>query len=335
MTLLPAVATFSLGRSSAGHTLFEKLRKAADHSFRGVEVAYECLEYHARSLPGGLNADNLLKAAEQTREECDRLDLQILCIQPFMFAEGNTQPGDREEVMQRFKFWLKLAKLLRTDIIQSPSNFRAQGTTGDMDIIVADMAELARLAAQQTPLVKIAWEGVAWGNHIDTWEGTWEVVKRVNMSNLGLCLDTFHIAGRLWADPLSPSGRIPDGDKALKESLARMAAELDVAKVFYVQAGDAELLDPPLGPEHALYVPDQPKRMTWARNSRLFAFETDRGGYLPTTPILDVIVRTLGFQGWLAMEYFSKDLYDGDETLPQKMAERAELSWKKIQELYE
>lgn len=334
MRLRSSVATVSLGRSSAGHTLFQKLQQAARYSFEGIEIFDECLEYHARALPGGLTEANLLTAAKQTRAECDRLGLDIVCLQPFKHADGLTSADERKKVVQNLRFWFRIAKILGTDIIQIPTNFQEHGTTGDLDRITADLVEFARLAAKETPVIRIAYEGVSWGKHIDTWEGTWEIVKRVNMPNLGLCLDTFHIASRVWADPTSATGRNPRGDQALAATLAKMARELDVDKIFYIQVGDAEMLDSPLTPGNPVYVPGQPERMTWSRNARLFPFETDKGAYLPITIILDVIINVLGYRGWASLESFSAELFVEDESLPERYAERGQRAWDILQQLY-
>jgi hypothetical protein len=32
---------------------------------------------------------------------------------------------------------------------------------------------------------------LAWGTYINTWEDSWDVIKRANRPNIGICLDTF------------------------------------------------------------------------------------------------------------------------------------------------
>jgi 4-hydroxyphenylpyruvate dioxygenase len=334
MSIRPAIATVSLGRSSAGHTLFRKLQQAANHSFEGIELFYECFEHHAQSLPGGLNEDNLLLAAKQTRQECDRLHLEIVSLQPFLFAEGLVSPQARQEIIDKLRFWFKLAKVLGTDLIQIPTNFLQDGTTGDVETIAADLTAFARLGLAESPVVRFAYEGISWGTHIDTWEGTWEMVKRVDLPNFGLCLDTFHIAGRVWADPSSPTGRNANGDADLAASLHRMTDELDIRKVFYIQVGDAQKLDPPLRPGHDMYVADQPARMTWSRNARLFPFETDKGAYMPVTEVLDVLISKKGYRGWVSFETFSSEFFVKDASVPVQWAQRAKRSWDVLVKMY-
>jgi 4-hydroxyphenylpyruvate dioxygenase len=133
-------------------------------------------------------------------------------------------------------------------------------------------------------------------------------VKAVNIPNFGLCLDTFHIAGRVWADPTAISGKNADGPEALTNSLAKMVAKLDVNRIFYVQVGNAGFLDVPLSESHPLFVQGQLPTMTWSRNARLFAFEESKGGYLLVMDVLKAIVVDLGYRGWLSAESFNRDL---------------------------
>lgn len=81
------------------------------------------------------------------------------------------------------------------------------------------METLARLGRDETPMVRFACEAVARAMHIDTWEQSWDIVKRVDDSlDLGLCLDTFHIAARGWGDPIYASSRTDTADKDLGRS---------------------------------------------------------------------------------------------------------------------
>jgi 4-hydroxyphenylpyruvate dioxygenase len=109
-----------------------------------------------------------------------------------------------------------------------------------------------------------------------------------------------------------------------------MVDQVDVSKVFYVQAGDAQKLDPPLSESHPFYAVDQPARMSWSRNARLFPYEEDKGGYLPVEGVMKAIVNGLGYDAWVSLELFSHDLGDTDEQLPARYAERAAASWKKM-----
>lgn len=326
-----AIATVSLGYAWE-HDLFKKLDAAASSGFEAVEVFYQDLEYLAKTLPGGLTRENRLEAARQIRSCCDKNQLTVMVLQSFQGYEGLVDRDIHKARIEEMHMWFELIKILGTDLIQIPTQFFQEGTTGDMDVIVADMIEVADLGLQQTPPVRFAYEGVAWGVHIDTWEGTWEVVQRVARPNFGLCLDTFHVAGRAWGDPTAISGRLIDADERLRVSLARMVKELDGQKVFYVQVGDAAKLTPPLNQKHTFYSAQQPSRMSWSRNARLFAFEESRGGYLPILDVTRAIVDGVGYRGWLSMELFNVSLGESQSDVPVRHAERAATAWDKLME---
>ncbi|MCJ1257922.1 hypothetical protein MMC24_005750 [Lignoscripta atroalba] len=319
----------SLGRAWV-HQLPVKLDQAAAHGFQGVEIFYEDLEYLAREQSGGLTTQNQLKAAHIIRQLCDERDLEIIGLQPFLFYEGLLDREEHEAMIQKMKVWFQIAKILGTDVIQIPTNFRQEGVTGDADTIVRDLAEVADLGLQETPIIKFAYENLAWGTFIDTWEAAWEVVEKVDRPNFGMCLDTFNIAGRVWGDPSDPSGRTPNADADLKASLARLVQRIDVKKVYYVQVVDAERMESPLVKGHPWYVAEQPSRMSWSRNARLFAFEEDRGGYLPILDIARAFIEGLGFDGWVSMELFSRTMADSHSSVPAEHARRGREAWKKL-----
>lgn len=221
-------------------------------------------------------------------------------------------------------------------MIQIPANFLGPDpstgkprTTGDMDVIVADLRELARLGARESPPVRFAYEALAWSTHVDTWEACWEVVQRVDRPNFGICLDTFNLAGRVYADPAVRGGKVANADASLKASLALLLATIDVQKVFYIQVVDAERLERPLVKGHEWHVSGQPSRMSWSRNARLFAFEEDRGGYLPILEVARAFF-DLGFEGWVSLELFSRTTADPNPNTPAEHARRGAQSWRKL-----
>ena len=328
--LQPAIATVSLGRSPAGHGIIAKMRQASLAGFRGVEIFFECLEDLACQKGNGskpASREALLEAAREVRAACDAEGLAVLVLQPFVFYEGLVDPEASRQKLETLELWFEICHVLDTDLIQIPTNFQAEGTTGDVDRIVADLALVARLGLQQSPPIRFAYEGISWGTHIDTWEGTWEIVKRVNLPNLGLCLDTFHIAGRVWGDPTAVSGQTGNAEQDLESSLNRLVNEVDPKKIFYVQIGDAERLQPPLSRDHALYVEGTKPRMTWSRNARLLPFETDRGAYLPIWRVCRAIFVELKWQGWVSLEMFGQTLYEQRADVPFEHATRAAQSW--------
>lgn len=200
MRIRPAITSLSLGRASV-HELPSKLQQAASHGFEGIELFYEDLEYFARDLPGGLQRANLLKGARQVKDLCDALDLQIINLQPFCFYEGLLDRAKHCQLLSdKLPLWFEICRTLDTDTILIPSNFLPFNshtgkprTTGNLDVIVSDLQQIAVLGLKESPPVRFAYESLAWGNHVDTWDQSWEIVTKVNLPNFGICLDTFNI----------------------------------------------------------------------------------------------------------------------------------------------
>lgn len=216
-----------------------------------------------------------------------------------------------------------------------PSNFLSPDpetgtarTSGDTGLIVSDLRRLADLGAAQSPPVRFVYEALAWGNHVFTWEASYEIVMRVDRPNLGLCLDTFHILARVYADPLSRTGVRETAEADLRAGLASLRA-IDPAKVFYVQVVDGERLAAPLDEKHPFYVPGRPSWMNWSRNARLFALEEDRGGYLPVLEVVEAFVG-FGFSGWVSLELFNRSLAEPHSGVPGSHAKRGIESWRKL-----
>ncbi|KAF7590050.1 hypothetical protein BBP40_003303 [Aspergillus hancockii] len=326
------IASMSLGRPGI-HDLPSKLRQAALHGYEGIELFFDDLDSVAKSLFEG----DHIAAAHHVRQLCDTLHLSIICLQPFWHYEGLLDRTEHTRLLtEKLPKWFELARILDTDLIQIPSNFLsadpvtgAPRTTGDRSLIVADLQEISELGLQQSPPFRFVYEALAWGNHVNTWEDCWEVCERVNRPNFGVCLDTFNIAGRVYADPTCPTGKTPNAEADLKASLIRLRSNIDLAKVFYVQIVDGERLSAPLNESHPFHVKDQHPRMNWSRNARLFAFEEDRGGYLPVLDVAQAFF-DIGFVGWVSLELFSRTLADPDPATPRIHARRGVESWKKL-----
>lgn len=325
----------SLGRAWV-HKLIPKLDAAAAASLSGIEIFYEDLEYLAREqssppLPNSFSppAEAQLAAAHTIKKLCDERGLTIICLQPFMFYEGLVDRKEHEARIGQLKLWFEIVKVLGTDIIQIPGNFLpAEQITSDLDVVVMDLQEVADMGLQQSPVVRFAYENLCFSTFFDTWDKGWEIVEKVDRPNFGLCLDTFNIAGRVWADPTVEDGKMPNADEALKKSLEKMVEKIDVQKVFYIQVVDAEKMREPLVEGHAFYAENQPARMSWSRNARLFAFE--EGGYLPVSDVLKAIIVGLGYTGWVSMELFSRTMNDPAEQVPREHARRAGEAWLKV-----
>ncbi|CEJ53741.1 hypothetical protein PMG11_00085 [Penicillium brasilianum] len=307
MSYQPAIMSASLGRAWL-HNLHYKIEQAAKAGFKGIEIFYEDLDYAAREASGSdsPSAEDILSAADRVHESCQAQGLQL---------------------------WFQIAKRLETDTIQIPANFLpAEQLTDDLDIIAADLRQVADMGAAESPIVRFAYENLCWSTYIDTWEKLWQVVKRVDRPNFGMCLDTFNIAGRVWADPADATGKTQNADADLKQSLERMVAEIDLTKVFYIQVVDAERMESPLVSGHPFHVDGQPARMSWSRNARTFMYENDRGAYMPVEDVAKTIINGLGYKGYVSMELFSRTMAETGKHVPDEHAARGIAAWKKFQQ---
>lgn len=328
------ISSMSLGRAWV-HPLPHKLLSASLNSFTGIEIFHEDLLYHADALFPNASDPHAaqLAAAHDIRHLCKTLHLTIINLQPFSQYDGLVDRAAHADRIKELEHWFALAHALGTDLIQVPASFLPKAQcSGDMDLIVKDLQEISDMGAKQNPPFRFAYEALCWSTHIDTWEKSWEVVQKVDRENFGLCLDTFNIAGRIYADPSAESGKTVDADEAVKQSIKTMLEIVDVKKVFFIQIVDAERLDAPLVEGHAYYDAEQPCRMSWSRNCRLFYGESDRGAYLPVRAITDAIINGLGFQGWVSMELFNRSMADPSPSTPEDHAKRGAAAWWKMVE---
>lgn len=332
----------SLGRAW-NHDIAPKLAACGRHGYKAIEIFYEDLEYVARSLPvshphAPPNTsfpdstewdEQQIAAASYIRNLCNLHKLEILCLQPFMHYEGLLDRSEHDLKIMKLKLWFLIAKTLRTDLIQIPSSFLPEPQcTSDRSIIVEDFRKVADLGLQQKPPIRFAYEALCWGTHIDTWDAAYEIVKAVDRPNFGTCLDTFNLAGRVYGDPASPTGKTPNANADMQASLAKLRT-IDVNKIFYVEVVDAERLSTPLIEGHPWYEPNQKARMSWSRNARLFPFE--RNAYLPILDTLKVITEELGYTGYISFELFSRSMNEKGANVPEEHAARGARSWAKLQ----
>lgn len=321
----------SLGRSYAGHSFEHKLDMAQAYGYKGIELFHEDLADIAQRLSHATVEEKQLEAAAMVRQMCADRGLAILCLQPFSGYEGLVDRQQHAQRLEQLRFWFALARALGTDMVQIPSSFLpASQCSGDQDLIVADLQEVADMGLGEQPPIRFVYEALCFGTHVNTWERSWEIVRAVDRANFGLCLDTFNIAGRIYADPAVAGGCAAGGEAAVAASVARLVADVDVAKVFYVQVVDAERLAAPLVPGHRFYDAAQPSRMSWSRNCRLFYGEHDRGAYLPVRDVARAVFHGLGFEGWVSLELFHRRMADPDPAVPQELASRGAASWARL-----
>jgi 2-keto-myo-inositol isomerase len=81
--------------------------------------------------------------------------------------------------------------------------------SGEIAAIAADLAKLATLAVPAG--VRIGYEALSWGSHVNQYTQSWEAVEMADHANLGVVIDTYHVlANRADIDDLDaiPSEKI-------------------------------------------------------------------------------------------------------------------------------
>ena len=186
-------------------TLEEKMLACAKAGFDGIEIFEQDLTVSPMS-------------PEEVRAFAARLGLSLDLFQPFRDFEGV-----EEEVLlanlRRAEAKFQLMQRLGMDLILLCSNV-GTATINDDQLFAAQIRRLADLAAQYG--VRIAYEALAWGKYVDTYQHSWEIVKLVDRDNVGLCIDSFHILSR--------------GDDPAQ------IAQIPGEKIFFVQLADAPVL---------------------------------------------------------------------------------------------
>ncbi|MGQ7956375.1 3-dehydroshikimate dehydratase QuiC [Pseudomonas sp. SP16.1] len=239
----------SIATVSLSGTLPEKLEAIAAAGFDGVEIFENDLLYYDGS-PG------------EIRKRCADLGLAITLFQPFRDFEGCRR--DRlARNLDRAERKFDLMQELGTDLVLVCSNVAAD-SLGDEDILVDDLRLLAERAGARG--LRIGYEALAWGRHVNTWQQVWKLVRQADHPALGVILDSFHTLS-LKGDPAA-------------------IAEIPGDKIFFVQMADAPIL--------AMDV------LEWSRHFRCFPGqgEFDLAGFL--APIL-----RSGYRGPLSLEIFN------------------------------
>jgi sugar phosphate isomerase/epimerase len=325
-----AIATVSLGWHSS-HTLERKLDSIAKYGYSGVEIYHPDLVTFAAQ-----HFLTHLEAATKIGVLCRDRGISIMALQPlFNFAGVLTPLSDRLALAQEY---VNLARAMGTNVIQVPSTYEPN-STGDEKVIVGELRALADLGTAESskPPISFAYETLAWGIHHASLDDAVRIVELVDRPNFGLCLDTYHVIARVWADPHCPgtgTGVVPGGATALKATLKHFKERCPVEKIFYLQLSDAERLTQPLIPGHPGYKHEWAHwyaTMHWCVWGRLFPYETGYGAYFPLDDILQLWLKEIQWEGWVSMEMFHRHEYE-ESIGPEVLAERGFKSWIKLKD---
>ncbi|GAA1834399.1 sugar phosphate isomerase/epimerase and 4-hydroxyphenylpyruvate domain-containing protein [Pseudonocardia alni subsp. carboxydivorans] len=250
----PATGTarLSLATVCLSGTLEDKLAAAATAGFDGVEI-----------FAPDLLADPGSPAAIGAR--CRDLGLSVDLYQPLRDIDS-TDPDRFAANLRRADATFEVMAGLGADTVLVCSSVSpdAVDPAADADLLAAQLHTLAARAHERG--LRIAYEALAWGRHVDTWDASWDAVRAADHPALGLCLDSFHVLAR-GSDP-APIAEVPGG------------------KLFFLQLADARELSMDV--------------LSWSRHHRLFP---GQGGF--DLPAFLAPVLAAGYAGPLSLEVFN------------------------------
>ncbi|NUO43542.1 MAG: sugar phosphate isomerase/epimerase and 4-hydroxyphenylpyruvate domain-containing protein, partial [Streptomyces sp.] len=249
-----SIATVSLSGS-----LTEKLTAASRAGFDGVEI-----------FENDLLASPL--TPEEVRARCADLGLTVDLYQPMRDMEA--VPAEVFAAnLRRARHKFELMGRLGADTVLVCSSVHPLAV--DDDALAAEqLSELAALAQESG--IRVAYEALAWGRHVSTYDHAWNIVEAADHPALGTCLDSFHILSR---------GSDPKGIE-----------DIPGEKIFFLQLADAPLL--------AMDV------LQWSRHYRCFP---GQGGF-DVAALVRRVLHT-GYAGPLSLEVFN-DVYRQAEAGP-------------------
>ncbi|MFD0473324.1 sugar phosphate isomerase/epimerase family protein [Nonomuraea thailandensis] len=174
----------SIATVSVSGTLAEKLEAIAAAGFDGVEI----FENDLLACP---------LSPEEVRARAADLGLGIDLYQPFRDFEAvpaDVLAGNLRRAERKFRVMERLG----ADLLLVCSNV-SPGAIGDDELAAEQLRLLAERAAEHG--VRIAYEALAWGRHVNEYLHAWRIVRMADHPGLGTCLDSFHILSR-GSDPI-------------------------------------------------------------------------------------------------------------------------------------
>ena len=245
----------SIATVSISGNLEEKIDAIAQAGFRGIEIFEQ--DFIADS-----------RTPHEVGARIRDAGLELLLFQPFRDFEGLPNPL-RALALDRAEHKFDLMQELGCDLMLVCSTVHAE-SLGGISRAADDFAELGERAAKRG--LRIGYEALAWGRHVNDHRDAWEVVRRADHPSVGLILDSFHtLARKIDPDTIR---RIP-GDK-----------------IFFVQLADAPSISMDM-----LY---------WSRHFRNMPGEGD----LDVIGFMRAVMAT-GYAGPVSLEIFNDQFRGG------------------------
>ena len=236
-------------------SLPEKLEAIAAAGFDGIEIFEQDFITHDGTPR---DVGNLIRS----------LGLEIMLFQPFRDFEGLPDPL-RAKAFDRAERKFDLMQELGTDLILICSSCHP-AALGGIDRAASDLHALGERAAKRG--LRVGYEALAWGRHVNDHRDAWEIVRRADHDNIGLILDSFHTAAR----------------KIEPDTVRRIPGDT----IFFVQLADAPQIDMDL-----LYL---------SRHFRNMPGEGD----LDVTSFMQAVMAA-GYSGPISLEIFNDQFRGG------------------------
>ena len=246
----------SIATVSISGNLQEKLEAISAAGFDGIEIFEQ--DFIA-------DAGTPREIGQMIRDHGLAIDL----FQPFRDFEGLTG-AQRDKAFDRAERKFDLMQELGTDLILICSSVH-KDARGGIDRAAEDFNALGERAAKRG--LRVGYEALAWGRHVNDHRDAWEIVRRADHANVGIILDSFHTLARK-IDP---------------ETIRRIPGD----KIFFVQLADAPAIDMDL-----LY---------WSRHFRNMPGEGD----LDITAFMQAVAAT-GYDGVISLEIFNDQFRGGN-----------------------
>ena len=144
--------------------------------------------------------------------------------------------------------------------------------TGEPGRLVRDLQKLSMLAVPYG--IRIAYEALSWGRHVNEYAQSWELVAEADRSNLGVAIDSFHVLA------------MGTSSEPLEEMVPR--------KIFLVQLADFMWRE----------IRSREERIDTARHFRVFPGE---GVHSAEVAQLARTLDRLGYRGDYSFEVFNDD----------------------------
>jgi sugar phosphate isomerase/epimerase len=264
------IGDFGMDTISLAGTLPQKLAAIRDAGFSQVMLM-------ARDLVG--HAEGLADAVRVVKES----GLRVTGFQVLRDFEGLS--GHLHEYkIDVAKSMLEMCHSVGAKVLLVCSSTSTHATS-EPDALARDLRKLAMLAL---PLgIRIAYEGLSWGRHVNEFTTAWDIVCRADAPNLGIGIDSFHAF-------------------ATQTSLEDLDL-LDPDKIFLVQLADFMWNE----------IKSVEERIDTARHFRVFP-----GEGVHSEALAELVMRLdrLGYRGDYSFEVFNDDY---TQMPPDMVAQRA------------